>query len=175
MTDENDIRAIIRPCTKADLDAMHAIINDSANAYQGIIPEDRWKEPYMDMDELEGEIRDGVVFYGYEEDGRLAGVMGLQDKGELCLVRHAYVLTACRRKGIGEKLLAHLRGLTAKPLLMGTWEDARWAVSFYEKHGFRLLGKEEKNRMLRVYWSIPERQEETSVVLGDEAWFRSGK
>lgn len=172
MTEKPIIPATIRLCTDADLEAMFRIINDSAQAYRGIIPPDRWKEPYMNMDELCSEILDGVAFYGYEEDKGLAGVMGLQDRGALCLVRHAYVLTSSRRKGIGAQLLAHLRGLTSKPLLMGTWEDARWAVSFYEKHGFRLLEREEKNRMLRAYWSIPERQVETSVVLGDGAWFR---
>jgi GNAT superfamily N-acetyltransferase len=164
---------VIRLCTDADLDAMHSVINDSARAYRGIIPADRWKEPYMDMDELRSEVRAGVVFHGYEEGGRLQGVMGLQDRGELCLIRHAYVATSSRRKGIGTLLLAHLGGLTAKPLLMGTWQDATWAVAFYEKHGFRLLEREEKNRMLRTYWSIPERQVETSVVLADGAWFSS--
>jgi GNAT superfamily N-acetyltransferase len=173
MPAEEPLQELIRVCTKADLVAMRRIINDSARAYLGIIPADRWKEPYMDMDELCSEIRDGVVFYGYEEGHALLGVMGLQDKGKLCLIRHAYVATSSRRKGIGARLLDHLRGLTAKPLLMGTWEDARWAVTFYQKHGFRLLERDEKNRMLRAYWSIPERQVETSVVLGDEAWFRS--
>jgi GNAT superfamily N-acetyltransferase len=173
MTEKGTRRWAIRLCTGDDLNAMNRIINDSAQAYRGIIPADRWKEPYMDLDELRSEIRGGVVFSGYEEDGRLLGVMGLQDKGELCLVRHAYVLTSSRRKGIGAKLLTHLHGLTDKPLLMGTWENATWAVSFYRKHGFRLLEREEKNRMLRTYWTIPERQVETSVVLGDESWFAS--
>jgi GNAT superfamily N-acetyltransferase len=173
MPTEEALGGVIRPCTLKDLEAMLGIVNDSAQAYRGIIPADRWKEPYMDMEELRSEIQDGVVFYGYEEGNVLTGVMGLQDKGALCLIRHAYVLTSARRKGIGARLLGHLRGLTGKPLLMGTWEDARWAVSFYRKHGFRLLDRDEKNRMLRTYWSIPERQVETSVVLGDGTWFQS--
>ncbi|HNY65438.1 MAG TPA: GNAT family N-acetyltransferase [Deltaproteobacteria bacterium] len=161
----------IRPCIGDDLAAMEEIINDAARAYRGRIPADCWKEPYMDPGELRSEIEDGVVFYGFEEAGRLVGVMGLQDRGDVCLIRHAYVLTPCRRRGIGEKLLAHLRCLTEKPVLVGTWKDATWAVSFYEKHGFRLLDPDEKDRVLRTYWSISERQVETSVVLGDGGWF----
>lgn len=164
---------IIRICTDDDIDAVSEIINDAAQAYRNIIPADRWKEPYMDKEELCSEIRDGVVFSGFEEEGKLLGVMGLQDKGEVCLIRHAYVRSALRRKGLGELLLRHLEGAAEKPILMGTWREAYWAVRFYEKYGYTLVDPAEKDRLLRTYWSIPERQVETSVVLADERWFRS--
>jgi len=155
----------IRPCTAADLPQMFSIINDAAQAYKGVIPADRWHEPYMPMDELKAQVADGITFSGYEEDGALLGVMGIQDKGDVKLIRHAYVKTAARRKGIGEKLLKHLQATTSKPVLIGTWRDAAWAIRFYEKHGFRCTSREETARLLRKYWSIPERQIETSVVL----------
>ncbi len=164
---------MIRPCTAADIDAVYEIINDGASAYRGIIPADRLHEPYMDMDELRFEIRDGVVFFGYEEASGLLGVMGLQDKGEVCLIRHAYVRSAWRRKGIGAELLGYLEKLTSKPVLMGTWKDAHWAVRFYEKYGYRLVEPKTKDRLLRTYWKIPERQVETSVVLANDAGFKS--
>jgi GNAT superfamily N-acetyltransferase len=166
---------VIRPCDSGDFDAIHAIINDAAQAYEGIIPADRWKEPYMDRDELREEIADGVAFSGYEERGELVGVMGLQDVGDVTLIRHAYVRTSSRSQGIGTRLLTRLMEQTDRPLLVGTWADAVWAVRFYERHGFRLVGPEEKDRLLQQYWSIPERQIETSVVLADEAWFRADR
>jgi N-acetylglutamate synthase-like GNAT family acetyltransferase len=152
---------------------MYAIINDAAQAYRGIIPADRWHDPYMSREELRHEIEDGVRFWGYLENERLIGVMGLQDVGDVALIRHAYVATAKRRTGIGGKLLSTLAGLTDKPLLMGTWADASWAVRFYEKHGFRLVTPQEKDRLLKKYWKIPLRQVETSVVLAD-AKYRNG-
>jgi GNAT superfamily N-acetyltransferase len=155
----------IRPCTAADLPQMFSIINDAAQAYKGVIPADRWHEPYMPMDELKAQVADGITFSGYEEDGALLGVMGIQDKGDVKLIRHAYVKTTARRKGIGEKLLRHLEATTSKPVLIGTWRDAAWAIRFYEKNGFRCTSREETARLLRKYWSIPERQIETSVVL----------
>jgi len=155
----------IRPCTAADLPQMFSIINDAAQAYKGVIPADRWHEPYMPMDELKAQLADGITFSGYEEDGALLGVMGIQDKGDVKLIRHAYVKTTARRKGIGEKLLKHLQATTSKPVLIGTWRDAAWAIRFYEKNGFRCTSREETARLLRKYWSIPERQIETSVVL----------
>lgn len=124
----------------------------------------------MSRDELRREIDDGVVFWGYEEDGELVGIMGIQHVQDVTLIRHAYVRTEKRNKGIGSKLLFHLRRLTDRPALVGTWEDAVWAIRFYEKHGFRLVSPEEKDRLLRKYWSIPERQIETSVVLADKRW-----
>jgi GNAT superfamily N-acetyltransferase len=156
---------MIRPCTAADLPQMFSIINDAAQAYKGIIPADRWHEPYMPMQELKSQIADGIAFSGYESNGELVGVMGIQDKGDVTLIRHAYVSTRERRKGIGEKLLQHLEAATRKPILIGTWRDAAWAIRFYEKHGYRVQSRAETDRLLRKYWSIPERQIETSVVL----------
>jgi N-acetylglutamate synthase-like GNAT family acetyltransferase len=162
---------MIRQCEHNDFEAIYTIINDAASAYKGIIPEDRWKDPYIDKEYLQHEIDSGVVFWGYEEDGKLIGVMGIQDVMDVTLIRHAYVLTARRNQGIGGTLLSDLREKTTRPLLMGTWADAVWAVRFYEKHGFRLVTPQEKTRLLQKYWSIPERQVETSVVLADQKWF----
>ena len=162
---------MIRPCEPSDLPAIYAIINDAAQVYQGVIPADRWHEPYMPLEELQHEIASGVKFWGYQEGGELIGVMGLQQVGDVSLIRHAYVRTAHQRRGVGTKLLAHLRGQTTRPMLVGTWADAVWAIRFYEKHGFRLVCPEEKDCLLRRYWSIPERQVETSVVLAEQSWF----
>jgi GNAT superfamily N-acetyltransferase len=160
----------IRRCGAQDVPAMSSIINDAAEAYRGIIPADRWHEPYMPVDELQAEIAAGIVFSGCESDGELVGVMGIQDRGEVTLIRHAYVRTGERRKGIGKMLLKHLATTTAKPILIGTWQAATWAVRFYEQNGYRLLTRPETERVLRRYWSIPERQIETSVVLADARW-----
>jgi len=150
--------------------ALFSIINDAARAYEGIIPADRWHEPYMALEELKREIGHGVAFWGCEADGELAGVMGIQDLGEVTLIRHAYVRTDQRRSGIGQKLLKHLEAMTAKPILIGTWTAAVWAIRFYEKNGYRTLSRPETERLLRKYWSIPERQIETSVVLANARW-----
>jgi N-acetylglutamate synthase-like GNAT family acetyltransferase len=157
--------SVIRQCEPNDFEAIYEIVNDAATAYRGVIPADRWHEPYMPHEELQHEIDAGVRFWGYEEDGNLIGVMGIQDVQDVTLIRHAYVRTTQRRKGIGGKLLSHLLTLTDRPILIGTWAAAIWAIRFYEKHGFRLVSEEEKNRLLKKYWSIPERQVETSVVL----------
>lgn len=162
---------VIRPCEPCDLLTIHAIINDAAQAYRGIIPEDRWHDPYMPREELQQEIVQGVRFWGYEEGGELIGVIGLQHVQDVSLIRHAYVLTEHQRRGVGTRLLTHLRKQATRPMLAGTWADAVWAIRFYQKHGFRLLSREEKDRLLRRYWSIPERQVETSVVLADQSWF----
>lgn len=162
---------MIIPSTKDDFFEIHAIINDAAAAYKGIIPEDRWHEPYMPAEELQEQIEDGVEFWCYIERGRVIGVMGIQDKGDVTLIRHAYVRTADRNKGVGAELLRHLATLTKKPILIGTWADAVWAIRFYEKHGFRLVGFAEKERLLRKYWKIPGRQIETSVVLANGGWY----
>jgi len=162
---------IIRPCEDIEFEAVYAIIDDAAQAYRGIIPADRWKEPYMPREELRYEMDEGVVFWGYEEDGELLGVMGIQDVKDVTLMRHAYVRTAKRRYGIGGKILAELRKKTARPVLIGTWAAENWAVSFYEKHGFRLVTSKEKDHLLKKYWAIPERQVETSVVLAEPRWF----
>lgn len=156
---------MILPGTKKDLGQIYTIINDAASAYKGIIPGDRWHEPYMSEDELNDQIADGVEFWCYLENNEILGVMGIQEKQDVTLIRHAYVQTGARNKGIGGKLLRHLTGLTSKPILIGTWADAIWAINFYKKHGFRLVTWEEKERLLRKYWKIPLRQIETSVVL----------
>ena len=161
---------MIRRCQKADHPAIFAIINDAAEAYRGVIPVDRWHDPYMSSAQLAGEIEDGVEFWGCEEHGVLVGVMGIQDKGDVCLIRHAYVRPDRQQAGIGTRLLRHLESMTAKPILIGTWGDAAWAVAFYQRNGYRLLQEAEKNRLLRTYWQIPERQVETSVVLADRKW-----
>jgi GNAT superfamily N-acetyltransferase len=157
----------IRRCTAEDEAELLAIVNDAARAYEGVIPADCWHEPYMARDELREEIRDGVEFWGAVAGGELAGVMGIQDRGEVTLIRHAYVRTARRRQGIGELLLRHLEELTAKPILIGTWTDARWAIAFYEKNGFRALSRADTEQALRTYWRISGRQIETSIVLAD--------
>jgi len=161
---------MIRKCTDNDLDAMFEVINDAARAYKGVIPADRWHEPYMPMSELRSEIDDGVEFWGYETDGLLVGVMGIQDKGDVHLIRHAYVKTALRQRGIGTTLLHHLETLTDKPILIGTWVAADWAVRFYEKNGYRVLSRKETEELLREYWHIPDRQVVTSVVLANAKW-----
>ena len=155
---------------KKDFNKIYEIINDSALAYRGIIPADRWHEPYMTEEELTRQIDEGVQFWSYIEDVEIIGVMGIQFKGEVTLIRHAYVRTIKRGKGIGSKLLEHLCAISATPVLIGTWADAKWAIGFYQKHGFRLLPKEEKDNLLRKYWTIPERQIETSVVLASSDW-----
>ena len=160
----------IRKSRTEDFEAILAIVNDAAQAYRGVIPEDRWREPYMPAEELSSEITDGVVFWVVEHKGDLAGVMGLQDKGQVALVRHAYVRTRLQRQGIGRRLLRHVESLTDKPILIGTWAAASWAIDFYRQNGFTLVPDGEKERLLRAYWSIPARQIETSVVLADRRW-----
>ncbi len=151
---------------RAEFNSILHVVNDAAEAYRGVIPEDRWKEPYLSAEELREEIESGVEFYGWVENGALVGVMGIQRVNDVTLIRHAYVLTNRQRSGIGEKLLIYLLSLAQTlEVLVGTWEAAYWAIRFYEKHGFRLVTKEEKDRLLRKYWNIPERQTETSVVL----------
>jgi GNAT superfamily N-acetyltransferase len=164
---------VVRHCRESEFSQVHAVINAAARAYKGVIPADCWKEPYMPEDELRHELDHGVVFWGYEEDSELVGVMGIQDVGDVTLIRHAYVRPARQNQGIGGKLLSTLRRQTTRPLLVGTWADARWAVRFYQNHGFRLVSWTEKERLLRKYWSIPERQVETSVVLADPKWLAS--
>ncbi len=162
---------MIRPCNAMDVPVMLEIINDAARAYRGVIPADCWTEPYMPEDELRREIEDGVQFWGVEQEGHLVAVMGIQHVRDVSLLRHAYVRTVSRQKGFGGELLGVLRVQTSKPLLVGTWAAAVWAVRFYEKHGFRLVTPGEKDVLLKKYWNISDRQVETSVVLADEAWF----
>jgi GNAT superfamily N-acetyltransferase len=159
---------MIRLCDEEDFDEIWTIINDGASAYRGIIPSDRWSEPYMTREKLRHEIQDGVVFWGVDEEGSLQAVMGLQNVFEVTLIRHAYVRTSKRRHGLGGMLLHHIQALTKRRILIGTWADASWAISFYEKHGFRLALAGEKDELLHRYWKIPARQIETSVVLFSE-------
>ncbi|MEO8157899.1 MAG: GNAT family N-acetyltransferase [Betaproteobacteria bacterium] len=158
---------MIRPCTDADFAAILEIINDAAQAYRGVIPADCWHEPYMSADMLRREIDSGVEFWGAGGDGVLIGVMGMQDVLDVTLIRHAYVRTADRNRGIGAQLLARLRTLTAKPVLIGTWSAATWAIRFYRRHGFDVVEEQDKHRLLETYWSVSQRQIETSVVLAD--------
>lgn len=164
---------MIRRCDDRDIESILAIINDGAEAYKGIIPADRWSEPYMPSEELRDAIEDGVVFWGFEEAGTLAGVMGIQRVQDATLIRHAYVRSSSQGRGIGGQLLSFLLELTSTLVLIGTWADATWAIRFYEKHGFQLVGPEDKDRLLRKYWRIPDRQIETSVVLADLKWRES--
>jgi len=161
---------MIRQCNDSDFEAIYDIINDAAEAYSGVIPDDRWHDPYIRKDELSHEIRDGVIFWGVEQNSQLTGVMGIQDKGDVTLIRHAYVRSACQKQGIGTSLLHHLESITAKPILIGTWTTATWAVAFYQKNGYRLVTPQEKTILLKKYWSIPDRQIETSVVLAATTW-----
>jgi len=154
-----------RASAEADFPAILSIVNQAARAYQGVIPADRWHEPYMSADELTREIADGVVFWVAEDDGRVSGVMGIQDKGDVALVRHAYVAPSTQRSGVGTRLLRHVEGLVDKPILIGTWAAASWAIDFYRRNGYGLVSTAEKDRLLGRYWSIPARQIETSVVL----------
>lgn len=160
----------IRRLDPGDLRAAAAIVNEAAQAYRGVIPADRWHEPYMPLEELEREIADGIEFRVAEEASRLVGVMGMQDKGEVVLVRHAYVLPSLQRSGVGTMLLRHVQDRTDKPILIGTWADAAWAIAFYRRNGFTLVDGRDKDTLLRRFWSIPERQVETSVVLADGRW-----
>lgn len=161
---------MIRRCVDGDFEAIWSIINSAAKAYKGVIPQDRWKEPYMTPEELREEMEAGITFWGYEEHGELIGVMGIQPVQDVTLIRHAYVRPDRQHKGIGGTLLTALRQQTTGPLLVGTWADARWAIRFYERQDFQLVSAEEKERLLRKYWSIPRRQIETSVVLADKKW-----
>lgn len=163
---------MIRKCDKSNSSAIYAIINDAARSYRGIIPADCWHHPYMPMEELRQQIEDGVEFWGREADGALAGVMGLQDKHDVHLIRHAYVASWAQRQGIGTALLRHLETFSDKPLLVGTWANASWAIAFYQKNGYQLVAPAEKDRLLGKYWRIPRRQIETSVVLADTRWRR---
>lgn len=161
---------MIRLCEKSEFEQIYAIINNAATAYKGVIPEECWTEPYMSRSELQHHIDEGVVFWGFEENGELVGVMGVQKIQDVTLIRHAYVLRGSQRQGIGERLLLHLLGLARTPVLIGTWADAVWAIKFYEKNGFERVSPQEKDRLVKRYWAVPDRQRKASVVLGDRAW-----
>lgn len=157
---------MIRKLINTDFQEILMVVNDAAVAYRGKIPADRWKEPYMPAEELKEEIKSGIQFFGYAENGALIAIMGIQPVGDVTLIRHAYTLTSQQRRGAGEKLLNRLLSLAQTDrILVGTWETAPWAIKFYQKHGFTLLSREETNKLLKKYWKIPERQVETSIVL----------
>jgi GNAT superfamily N-acetyltransferase len=161
----------IRPCRDDERAVILGIVNLAAEAYRGVIPADCWREPYMPAEELAQELAAGVAFWGYEADGELAGVMGIQPVRDVELIRHAYVLPEHQRLGVGAALLERLTDLDpasgshARPTLVGTWAAAGWAIRFYERHGFELVAPKRTAALLRTYWTIPERQVETSVVL----------
>jgi GNAT superfamily N-acetyltransferase len=155
----------IRPCRDDERTVILKIVNAAAAAYRGVIPADRWREPYMSFRELEREIAAGVAFWGHEADGSLVGIMGIQPLSEVDLIRHAYVLPASQRLGVGSSMLEHLRNLSTRRMLVGTWAAADWAIRFYQNHGFELVSSEQKTALLKSYWTIPDRQIETSVVL----------
>jgi GNAT superfamily N-acetyltransferase len=161
---------MIRCCDERDFELIWSIINDGAHAYEGVIPADCWTEPYMSKEKLRAEKDDGVIFWGYEENGALMGVMGIQHVEDVTLIRHAYVCSSSQKRGIGGRLLTHLRKLAHGPVLIGTWVDAKWAIRFYEKHGFHVVAPEQKEQLLKRYWNVPQRQLETSVVLADSTW-----
>lgn len=165
---------MIRQCNQNDFEIIYSIINEAAEKYKGVIPDDCWKIPYMSIEELKREIDADVVFWGYEKDGELIGVMGIQPILDVTLIRHAYVRPERQQQGIGKKLLNTLCGQSDRPMLVGTWADAKWAIRFYEKHGFNLVTRLEKNQLLNKYWTISARQIETSVVLADKKWFDGG-
>jgi GNAT superfamily N-acetyltransferase len=160
----------VRSCRDDERVAILAIVNAAAEIYRGVIPADRWHEPYMPSAELDAELGAGVGFWGYEQGGALVGVMGLQPVLDVDLIRHAYILPGQQRQGIGAALLKHLRSMSARPMLVGTWAAADWAIRFYRRHGFELVSPERKTALLNTYWSIPERQIETSVVLASPAF-----
>jgi len=163
---------MIRQCQPGDTRRIHAIINEAARAYQGVIPADCYHQPYMAREELEREMK-RMTFFGWEVNGELVGVMGFEPIKDVTLIRHAYVLPRWQRQGIGSKLVGYLKGLvTTSRLLVGTWADAHWAIDFYQKHGFSPLPN--KDELLKTYWDIPQRQIETSVVLGMEVGVSKG-
>jgi len=163
---------VIRRCDERDFETVLSIVNDSAEAYRGVIPADCFGNPYMPREELAGEIAAGVAFWAWEEDGALAGVMGVQPVADVALIRHAYVRTTKQRRGIGGRLLRHIRSITDRPLLVGTWAAADWAVRFYRRYGFAPVPAPDTADVLRRYWDVPARQIETSVVLAEQEWLK---
>ncbi|MBI2073929.1 MAG: GNAT family N-acetyltransferase [Gemmatimonadetes bacterium] len=161
---------MVRRCEPADFASVLAVINDGARAYKGKIPADCWKEPYMPAAELQEELAAGVVFSACTQGQEIVAVMGLQDVADVTLIRHAYTRTTHQHHGYGSALLEQLRAQTQRPILIGTWKAATWAVRFYERHGFRLVSEAEKRVLLRRYWTVPGRQIQESVVLVDDRW-----
>ena len=165
----------IRRAQPDDFEGILAVINDAAEAYRGVIPSDCWHDPYMSAEDLKIEIEKNVVFWVLEDQGCLLSVMGIQDKDDVALVRHAYTVTESQGRGFGTRLLRHLESLTAKPMLIGTWAAANWAIAFYRNNRYRVVSEQEKDSLLRRYWTVPDRQIETSVVLADNRWNVAGQ
>jgi N-acetylglutamate synthase-like GNAT family acetyltransferase len=159
----------VRPCRKDERSVIAGIINAAAEAYRGVIPADRWHDPYMSLPELDVEVSAGVAFWACESEGEVIGVMGIQPVRDVDLIRHAYVRPGTQRRGVGAALISQIRSLSSRQLLVGTWATATWAIAFYQRHGFVLVSPEQKSALLKTYWTIPERQIETSVVLGNPA------
>jgi GNAT superfamily N-acetyltransferase len=159
----------VRPCRKDERLVISEIINAAAEAYRGVIPPDRWHDPYMSLLELDSEISAGVVFWAYDSEGDVIGVMGIQPVRNVDLIRHAYVRPGNQRRGIGAALISHIRSMSSRQMLVGTWAAAAWAIAFYQRHGFEPVSAEQKTALLKTYWTIPERQIETSVVLANPA------
>jgi GNAT superfamily N-acetyltransferase len=158
---------MIRPCRDDERPIISQIVNAAAEAYRGVIPADRWHDPYMSLQELDSEISAGVAFWAYESEGEVTGVMGVQPVSDVDLIRHAYVRPGGQRRGIGAALISHIRSLSSRQMLVGTWAAATWAIAFYQRHGFALVSSEQKTALLKTHWTIPERQIETSVVLAN--------
>lgn len=168
-------RVKLRSAQPEDFDAILAIINNAAQAYRGVIPSDCWRDPYMSAEELKRELESHVAFWVLENEGHISAVMGIQDKDDVALVRHAYTAPESQGRGFGRQLLHHLESLETKPMLIGTWAAAAWAIGFYRKNKYRVVSDQEKNSLLRKYWSVPDRQIEASVVLADNRWNGSGE
>lgn len=166
------LKVEMRGIVPADFGEALRIINCAAEAYRGVIPPDRWHDPYMSAEELASEIAHGVAFSGCVVDGRLVGVMGVQERGKVDLIRHAYVLPDYQGSGIGSRLLGHLCGTSDRPILIGTWQAAEWAIRFYERHGFVRVSKDDAAALLRTFWDVPARQVETSIVLASQVLSR---
>ena len=164
---------MIKRCLDVELESILTVINDAAQAYYGVIPQDAWQKPYMAKDELKNEIRAGVQFWGYYVKEWLVGVMGIQDKQDVTLIRHAYVCTSERRNGVGTKLLEYLEECSNKPILIGTWSDATWAIEFYKKNGYRLISGDERGMLLEKYWTVSKEQASVSIVLANAKWIGS--
>jgi GNAT superfamily N-acetyltransferase len=165
--EQDGVMSNVRPCRDDERAAILAIVNAAAEAYRGVIPADRWHDPYMPPDELDSEIDAGVAFWGYERDGTLVGVIGFQSVRDVDLIRHAYVLPDCHRHGVGGALLGRLQRLSTRRMLVGTWAAADWAIRFYRRHGFEIVSPASKIALLKAYWTVPDRQIETSVVLAN--------
>ena len=151
---------------KIDSSKILHIINDAAKKYKDIIPDDCWHEPYMSEQELIDDFNDEVRMYGYHDNNKLIGVIGIQEVQDIILIRHAYTLTSYQNKGTGSAMLEYLLKKSQNSrLLVGTWKNAEWAIRYYQKFGFILHTKKQSTLLLKKYWKIPSKQIKNSVVL----------